>query len=178
MYCVSEADQGGESLLASSVYLHDVIQKERPDLLQCLYEPFNYSFPEWELSDDSNATCPVFSSYSGYVSSHYIRGRIKLFSDEVRRCRQLEALNYLDNLLDSGDYNISFLLKKGDILFFNNLTNYHSRTEFFDSSKNGKVRKIYRVWLSDKQSRPLSSDLNSFYTEQEDGTRGGVKPYL
>ena len=72
------AMSGGTSMIASSVYVHNRIAEQQPDLLDVLYEPFPWSWqgqeppgePGWYLQ-------PLFSLYDGKFACRYIRGHVK-----------------------------------------------------------------------------------------------------
>lgn len=43
LLCLADAREGGDTVLVSSIAVHDHIAATRPDLLEVLYRPFGYS---------------------------------------------------------------------------------------------------------------------------------------
>ena len=68
------AESGGESRLASSATIHNVIRRERPDLLKHLYVGHPYLSGEIELTPYS---IPVFSNVDGVVSCAFFEGHMR-----------------------------------------------------------------------------------------------------
>src|SRR5205823_8697462 len=69
LLCLRRAKSGGLSAIASSMTLHNVIAKRRPDLLDRLYQPFPVDrrgeVPEGKAPFYE---APVFNEHAGYVS--------------------------------------------------------------------------------------------------------------
>ena len=60
---------------------------------------------------------------------------------------KLQILKLLDNSLCQNQFRKEFLLKRGEILFFNNLSLAHGRTSFIESENHKEKRLMYRVWI-------------------------------
>ena len=77
LLCLDRAAGGGDSLLVSTMMIHDVIQKERPDLYKELCRPYAYARPgrkgpgRWH-------DIPVFSWKGAFFKSHAVPDLIRL----------------------------------------------------------------------------------------------------
>ena len=179
LFVMRVAKEGGRSLLCSSLAIHNEIARTRPDLLEVLYQPFEWS---WQLQEAPGQSPhypqPLFTVKDGHYSCRYIRGHIKnghSFPDvKPLTPIQIEALDYFDQLAWSDRFHFSFMFKPGDLQFINNHVMLHSRTEFTDWPDEDRRRHLLRMWLSVPNSRPLSEKLGTIYQDQRPGAvRGG-----
>ena len=179
LFCMRVAKEGGLSLLCSSVAIHNEIARTRPDLLEVLYQPFEWS---WQLQEAPGQAPhypqPLFTMRDGHFSCRYVRGHIKNGHNfpDVKPLTpiQIEALDYFDELAWDPRFQFSFMFKPGDLQFVCNHVMLHSRTEFVDWPEQDRKRHLLRMWLSVPNSRPLSPLLSTIYGEGKPGTvRGG-----
>lgn len=173
------AKSGGVSKIASSLAIHDEIQRTRPDLLKVLYEPFHWSWQEQQAPGElPYFQQPIFSVEQGRFSSRYIRGHIRSAQryEDVPRLteQQIEAMDLIDRLANDPRFHLSMSFEPGDFQFLNNHVTYHSRTEFEDYPEPERRRHLLRMWLSVPNSRPLSPAMGTIYTDRRPGAvRGG-----
>ncbi len=158
--CYRAADEGGESGLVSSLAIHDVMARERPDLLAILYRGFPH-----QSADDSDRTAhdvPVFCDVGGTISAYFhmlfyvnaARGLGRELPEDLR-----EALSYLSACARRPDLKASFVLAPGEMLFWHNFINLHSRTNFTD--RPDRRRLLFRLWLHARpgEGRPMHPDF-------------------
>jgi hypothetical protein len=179
LFVMRAAKEGGLSLIASSVAIHNEIARRRPDLLAVLYQPFPWS---WQTQEAKGAKPwyfqPIFSMCEDKISCRYIRGHIRnsqLYSDAPRLTeQQIEAMDYFDSLSASPEFHLSFMFEAGDIQFLNNHVCLHSRTSYTDWPEPDRYRHLLRMWLSVPNSRPLVESMGTIYQDQSPGAvRGG-----
>ena len=179
--CLQPAKSGGENQIIQSKEVEKVIQKERPDLHEILYQNFPY---KTHSIDPANPLpfCeqPIFSSKNGYFACSYLRVLIDR-ADQDPDCpslsnQQKEALDFLDSVCERNQLQTRFTLKRGDILFLNNWTTLHRRTAFEDFADLKQRRHLLRVWLSVANSRPIdNSFLSNFGAVGAGEIRGGIR---
>jgi hypothetical protein len=179
--CLQPAKSGGENQIIQSKEVEKVIQKERPDLHEILYQKFPY---KTHSIDPANPLpfCeqPIFSSKNGYFACSYLRVLIDR-ADQDPDCpslsnQQKEALDFLDSVCERNQLQTRFTLKRGDILFLNNWTTLHRRTAFEDFADLKQRRHLLRVWLSVANSRPIdNSFLSNFGAVGAGEIRGGIR---
>ena len=184
LLCVRPARQGGLSRLVSAVAVHDILQLERPDLLEVLYQPFPQDRRGEEApGQDSWATLPIFARHEGRFVSRYIRRFIESARrfDEAPKLtsRQLQALDAIDEILVRPGIALDLDFQPGDLQLLNNSTIWHARTAFSDSSETqGEARAgrlLLRLWLAPTNSRALPESFAPLYGCTEAGAlRGGV----
>ena len=181
-FCWKQAKSGGENQLVSSFALHNEILKRRPDLLEQLYSPYYY---KRHNVDEGNALpwCrqPIFSITDGKFACNILRVLI----DRAYAMPELpdmssiqkEALDFLEETANDPELHYAFRQKPGDMLFINNFTVLHRRSEFEDFEELDRRRHIFRIWLSVPNSRPLDPLFKENYGSVEAGAvRGGMKP--
>ncbi len=164
MLCIRPAISGGLSGYASGLTIHNIMLKERPDLLSILYDGFYlHRFGE-QLPGESPVTrvrIPVFSVVDNVPSVIFIRGYIDLAIDEghvTLSDKEKEALNYMDEVCSRPDIRFEFLMEPGEMLFVNNCLIMHSRTQFEDSPDPALKRHLLRLWLR-QDDRPASKGV-------------------
>ncbi|MFI5262981.1 MAG: TauD/TfdA family dioxygenase [Candidatus Kapaibacterium sp.] len=160
LLCLKTAKRGGLSMLVSSTTIFNEMRKQRPDLLQLLFEPVatdrRGEIPPGMLP---YFLIPVFNYYQGYLTAIYQRQYIdsaQRFSDAPRLTeKHIEALDMFDALANSPEQNFSMELKEGDMQFVYNHTLLHDRTAFEDWPDDARKRHLLRLWLAIPGDRPL-----------------------
>ena len=179
LFVLHTAKSGGLSKLASSVAVRNEIARQRPDLLDVLYQPFFWSWNKQEPPGEKPYYAqPIFSERDGSFSCRYIDGQIKnaqAFPDVPRFTpAQIEARAMIDTLANSEEFNFSMMFEPGDLQLVNNHTCFHARTAFEDWPEPERCRHLLRMWLSVPNSRPLSPLMGTIYRDQRRGAvRGG-----
>lgn len=179
LFCLQTAQQGGGSLIASSVAIHNRIARDRPDLLAVLYQPYCWSWRGQNKPDDPTFyTQPVYGQRDGHFVSRYLRSTIDFSREEPgatpQTAQQVEALDYLDSVIADPEFYFEMMFEPGDIQFVNNHVIYHARREFDDDPSTKRHRHLLRLWLSMPNSRPLPASFGALYRDQSAGAvRGG-----
>lgn len=172
LLCLKPAKEGGVSRVISAVELHNVIARERPDLLETLYrEPY---FQNWR-GEGPMGQAPVywariFSWYEGRLSTHYSNRSITeaqehYGADVVPRLTpaQAEALSFIEEVCGREELPLDMSFRPGDIQYLNNFSVWHSRTGFVDHDDPAERRHLLRVWLAQPNGRRLADDhLNRY----------------
>jgi hypothetical protein len=179
LFVLRTAKSGGRSMIASSVALHNEIQRTRPDLLEVLYEPFVWSLQSQEQSGEAPYyEQPIFTMHEGHFACRYIRTHIRSAHryPEVSRltAQQEAAIALLDALAADPAFHFSMMFRPGDIQLLNNHVTLHARTRYEDFNEPDKKRHLLRMWLSMPNTRPLSPSLGQIYKDRRAGAvRGG-----
>jgi len=178
LLCLHQAKSGGASRVVSAVTIHNEIAKNRPDLLELLYQPYYHARVAWETEGEKNYyPLPVFSTYEGNFAVRYLRNFINLSQDirEVPKMSeaQIEALNLVEKLADDPRLCADMEFEPGDMQILNNFVSLHSRAGYEDDEK--QKRHLLRMWLSAHNSRSLPPSFAVLYGKTEAGVlRGGV----
>ncbi len=179
LFVLRAAKSGGRSLVASSIAVHNEILRTRPDLLECLYQPYYWSMQGQERPGESQFyPQPLFTTQDGFISCRYVRGHIKngqRFAEAPRITpKQIEALDYFDTVTERPDIHFITDFQPGDLQLINNHIGLHARTAFEDWPEEDRRRHLLRMWISVPNSRPLSPQLGRIYRDQRAGAvRGG-----
>ncbi len=162
MLCIRPARRGGASSCASALAIHNVMAKERPELLACLYEGyFHHRFGEQAPGEPpvTPERIPIFSFANGIATVIFIRGYIDLAVKEghVRLSEdQLAALDYFEDVANRPEIRLDYMMQSGDLSIMNNCHLLHARTEFEDAEDPARKRHLLRLWLRD-DTRPISA---------------------
>ena len=80
--------------------------------------------------------------------------------------KQLETLDYVQEISNREELRLSMLLEEGDIQILNNHITMHGRDTYLDHQETDKKRHLLRMWLrleNDKR-RPLANSLDVLYS--------------
>ena len=180
--CVRPARSGGDSFLVSTPAIHDEILARRPDLLEELYGRWYYKTHNVDRANP-NPWChqPIFADVDGKFVGYLLRVLIdrayELPELPDMTPSQRQALDLVDELCADPAYHARFRQDAGDILFANNFTTLHSRSEFEDHPDPELRRLILRIWLAVTNSRRLPPELAGTFGATDPGAlRGGIHP--
>jgi hypothetical protein len=152
LMCLQTGVSGGLSAVANSVALHNRLVRERPDLAAELYKPQPFDYRgEQPPGKPGWYTIPVFSRLEGRLYVRLIRPYIlasQRHADAPRLTdRAIEALTWMQEMAEGGDYSVIMDFRPGDMQFINNYHVLHGRTPYEDDRAAGKVRHLKRLWL-------------------------------
>ena len=177
LFCLRAAKSGGESRVVSALTVHNVLNEERPDLLEALYGMFHV---DWRGEEPAGErpwfAIPMFSACDGKVTSRicnrtYFESAAR-FGDEHRLdAVQREALDAAQEIANRPTLMLSMDFQEGDIQLLNNHMTLHARTAYEDYDEPGRQRHLLRMWIAvpDARRRPLSDALADRYRWVEKG---------
>jgi hypothetical protein len=144
LMCAQRAERGGESVLSSALAIHNDFVRERPDLLDSLYEGYYQAIGQDEIMTEEKA--PVFGYVDGRVCV-YVQFRAMRLAAEKRGESLPPTLSQaMDYFMERAKANeAEFLLEPGEMLLWNNRTQLHGRRSFENSPQ--RRRLLYRLWL-------------------------------
>ncbi|MEM7144776.1 MAG: TauD/TfdA family dioxygenase [Verrucomicrobiota bacterium] len=180
--CLKQAKKGGDNEIVSSLTLYHEIARRRPDLLEILTQPFPYKRHTIDPANErSHCLQPIFSFHENHFACAFLRVLIDRAHNDPElpslTNQQVEALDFLEAVAAEPELHVRFRQQPGDILFLNNWTTLHRRTEFEDWPDPEQKRHILRIWLSVPNSRPLDRAFADNYGDTRAGAlRGGIKP--
>jgi len=181
LMCWRKAKRGGESFVASAMAVHNLMLEERPDLLGELYEPFYHDIKnEQQLDRAPYYRLPIFSWKDGLISTRYSRSRIFTGQrfDEVPRLteKQIEAFDYLDQVVNREGVFLAMDFQVGDIQLVNNYVCLHGRNAYEDYQQESERRHLLRLWFAQHNGRKLPDVFLDVYhgNIEPNTTRGGI----
>ncbi|AWK41975.1 TauD/TfdA family dioxygenase [Photorhabdus laumondii] len=164
LMCLREAASGGLTQIVSGLAIYNQMLREKPELLDALFEGYHYATAERSSSKlpYTSYKIPIFSKMSGRVSSMclgaYMRAAAKL--QGLALPDALDAgLHAFYEICNRPEFRLEFMLEPGEILFLNNYTTLHSRTEFQDDALN--QRHLLRLWIELSDGRPVVPALTA-----------------
>jgi Taurine catabolism dioxygenase TauD, TfdA family len=179
LFCVRTAKSGGASALTSVETVHNVILKERPDLLEVLYQPFNIDWRGEEPQGEQPwYRCPMFSYAGGKVTSRitsraYFNGVVRFGQELSLTGVQREALDFVQEVANREELRLRMHFQEGDMQFINNHAILHAREAFEDHDDPEQKRHLLRMWIAfpEARRRALAPILAERYSFVE---RGGI----
>jgi alpha-ketoglutarate-dependent taurine dioxygenase len=179
--CLRTAKSGGQSLVASTVRVHNDLVERQPDLARTLYG--NYWFTrQGEEAPDEKAVyaTSIFGEVGGELFARYNRKNINFAQgkDGVPPLtdQQIAALDAFDLQVRSEENCYRMYLEPGDIQIMNDYRTVHSRTEFEDHPEPERRRTLFRLWLSLPGSEALPQGWQGFYRlTAANSVRGGIR---
>lgn len=157
LLCVRPAVKGGVSGLISFDSVYNQLLERHADVLPRLYKPFYFDrqrehAPEERLYSSS----PVFESDGKVLQTRLATSLIRhgyVVADQKMDDAAEQALNALDEIMESADLGKTFDFSPGQIQIVNNRRLGHRRTAFTDSSDPSQKRHLVRIWLRDHGQR-------------------------
>ena len=179
LMCLTEAMEGGDSLLVSTATIYNRMMERRPDLVELLFQPVATDRRgEVPKGEKPYFMIPVLNWYEGYLTGMYQRQYIEStarFPDAPKPDESFfEALDLFDEIANDPDIHLRMRLKPGDMQFVYNHATLHDRTEYRDWSEPNKRRHLLRLWLSLPEDRPLPPTFAERYGSVTIGDRGGI----
>jgi hypothetical protein len=178
LLCVRHAKAGGLSRVASAAHIHNLILKERPDLLPALYEGFVYHRLDEDRGDTAAFTphrVPVYArGESGALSCHFIPQPIDRAAKHgfALDARQREAIDFFVEVAKRPGVYFDMNLMPGEVQFLNNRAILHARTDYEDFPELERRRHMLRLWLMMPAWAPAPA-TQKFY-ENVDRCGGGI----
>ena len=179
LMCLKDAKEGGDSLLVSVEAIYNEMRKNRPDLLELLFEPIATD-RRGEIPQNMKPymTIPPLNWYCQKLTVFYQRqyiNRAQRFSTAKRLTdKHIQALDYFDKVANDPLLFIKMRLLPGDMQFVYNHSQLHDRTGFLDWDDKDKKRHLFRLWLSLPNDRALPNCFKQRYGSIEVGNRGGI----
>jgi hypothetical protein len=180
LLCLHPSKSGGESSVTSAGAVHNAMLERRPDLLRVLAAPIHRD-RRGEFIEGKGPTyeAPVFCYHAGYMTVTFVRR----FVESAPRHpgvppvtpELIEAMDLLEALAESDALRLDMDFRAGDIQWINNLTTFHSRTEFEDWPEPERRRHLLRLWLNLPNGWPLPpSYYERFGTAHGEGRPQGM----
>lgn len=168
LMCLHEAEQGGLSLVANAVAIHNEMVEHRPDLAEALYSPLPWDF----RGEEAPGGLPYymrapFTEHDGrfflFCVPQYIRASQRHASAPRLTEQELEALTMMEDLARRDDMHVAMPLRRGEMQFIYNYHVFHGRTEYRDPTAPTPPRHLKRLWLSSRSltERPEHFALKS-----------------
>jgi hypothetical protein len=148
LMCVRPAKEGGQSRIASSSAIHNVLLEERPDVLDILYRGF-YCSRQGHGETRTNWRVPVFASGTDGLESYFLPITIRQAATEAAPLSdaEREAIEVLQEVAGRDRVCLDMDFCPGDIQFLNNRLIFHSRSDYRDHADPALRRLLLRLWL-------------------------------
>jgi hypothetical protein len=148
LLCLRTALSGGASRIVSAGLLHNLIQAERPDLLEVLYRGFHHSRRAYGDGTPS-PRIPVFAQGRHGIECHFLPVAIRQAAEQGCTLSPIEqeALAVVEEVANRPGVFLDMDFREGDIQFLSNRTILHSRTDYTDHPEPQRQRHLLRLWL-------------------------------
>lgn len=161
LLCLRKAKSGGKSRIVSSVAVYNELLRQRPDLVDRLYEPFMMDtkgeggvqyLPVRPCSFDSGAL-------RTFYHTDYFRSAVDRNGNSMLSPKDRELLDLYNAIADSPEMYLDMELQPGDVQLLSNHTVMHARTDYEDHPEPERKRHLLRLWISLPSSRSLVARL-------------------
>ncbi|MEU9605933.1 TauD/TfdA family dioxygenase [Streptomyces sp. NPDC048057] len=140
------ADGGGVTKLASARHVQDIIERERPDVLELLRQ--EWTFDRTGRAGEQIVVSPIlFTQDDGTVGCYYQTRTVR--SSAELDPRRLDALDFLDEVLYRPEIAFGLHLEAGDLLMIRNSRVLHGRSPYVDSP-GPLARRVLRAWMAER----------------------------
>ena len=154
LMCLRPSATGGESIIASSMTLYNIVLAEHPEWLPILYKPFacdwkNEAPPGSRGWYPHTLYCYVDGWLSGALRTGYHRGAQRFPDVAPLTDDELACFEYLESIPQRPGITLEMPLEPGDIQLVNNLVTLHSRNPYDDDPAHPERRRhMLRYWIS------------------------------
>jgi len=150
LLCVRQSTSGGETLVASSAAVHDLMLDRAPELTAELYQRQHFHMSAGNpRGAPPTFLSPVFArtdlGFSCRYSSQVLRSAPQVIGLPLGR-KRLAAFDLLDATADDEAVHLRTRLEPGDIQLVNNYLTLHARTGY-PAGHNAHERLLLRVWV-------------------------------
>ena len=173
LYSLRTSASGGESGAVSLLAIHNVMARERPDLLAALYEGY---YVDWHTrAEPLEEKLPFFWTIDGKTSGFNNRVFMRYAREPERLPAKLrEALACYDEIALRPELRADFLLRPGEMFFWHNFLVLHSRQQFHDTPEHRRL--LLRLWLNVPGGRPLHPLMRRLTAEIDEYHRRVPEP--
>lgn len=182
LLCLKPAKAGGSSGWASSISVYNEMLKRAPELARVMTERGVWYWDrKGEIPEGKAAVyeMPVFNFFQGYLSVNFSDNYYFLSQrhPEVPRLSdlQLQAIKMFNELAQSPELRMDYILKPGDVQLLSNHVCLHYRSAIDDYPEPDRKRHLLRLWLSPTDERPLPHFYEDMQGSTEIGKRGGIR---
>ncbi len=174
LLCLHTSLSGGSSRIVSAGAVHNLIQAERPDLLQVLYRGFHNSRRGHGEATPSDRV-PVFAQGEQGMECYFLPVTIRQATQEGHPLSAIEeeALAFVGKVANRRGVFLDMDFTRGDIQFLSNRTILHSRTDYVDHPEPERRRHLLRLWLMIPHWSPRPAAMT--FHERIDRAGGGVR---
>jgi alpha-ketoglutarate-dependent taurine dioxygenase len=181
LFCIERARTGGETLFASMLRAHRILERAHPEHLPVLARGFRLDrtpdSPHFAAEPFSPYPIPLFSTLAG------LRSCWLTLPERALRCArslglelgrtELAALEALQSIIEAPGFAFQALLEPGEAVFVNNYEIVHARTGFVQHDDPARRRHLLRIWLQDIPPRPMVPELALY---RNPSGRQGIDP--
>ena len=178
LLCVHPAQEGGESLIASSAAIYNEILATAPHLVDALAAGFRIDLagkgPTGAADEVTRSRIPIFSWHAGRLSCRFNRKQVEDGQRKLGRSlteEEREAVETVERLALDPRFRLDMDFRPGDIQWLNNHAILHGRAGYRDSADPERRRLLLRLWMNIPNGRPLAP---AFADRLNTGPRGGV----
>jgi len=150
---LQHAKSGGESRIASSLAVHNVVRDEHPEFLGPLHRGYQFHI----LGSDRGAAArltdhriPIFINHGDTMSCHYNPSPIDRSVERAGvKLTDIEsgAVRFVAEVAARPGLYLDMALQPGDIQLLNNHVIMHGRTDYEDYPEMERRRHLLRLWL-------------------------------
>ena len=150
LLCINPAKSGGVSKFMSAYTIHNKLLKKQK-LQKILYEKFHHDKKnEGVGEEDATRFEPIFQFVNNELKFKYQRELIFTGHKKAKQPLtqiQIQAIEFLEEILSNSDQVVTYTLKAGDMMFSNNRWLIHDRTSFEDFEDEKLKRLLLRTWI-------------------------------
>ena len=147
--CLKQAKRGGYSIITYANKVYDFLKKKKPNYLKTLKKNFLMERRGFNYPNENIFEKPIFEKKKSFFRFRYLREYIES-AYKIKKIKlapeKIEALNFLDKLIQSNRFQKKFKLNQGDLIILNNNILSHGRTKFNLNSEDSQ-RTLIRVWV-------------------------------
>ncbi len=154
LLCINPAKKGGSSKFMSAYTIHNKLLSQK-NVLEILYQRFHHDKKNEHLENEEPTRFePIFEFSNNKLKFKYQKELIETGHEKANQSlneKQIQAINFLEEILHDPSKMVTLELKKGDMMFSNNGWLIHDRTPFEDHDDEKLKRFLIRTWIREPE---------------------------
>ena len=154
LLCINPAKKGGSSKFMSAYTIHNKLLSQK-NVLEILYQRFHHDRKNEHLENEEPTRFePIFEFSNNKLKFKYQKELIETGHEKANQSlneKQIQAINFLEEVLHDQSKMVTLELKKGDMMFSNNGWLIHDRTPFEDHDDEKLKRFLIRTWIRETE---------------------------
>jgi alpha-ketoglutarate-dependent taurine dioxygenase len=155
LFCLSSADEGGETVLVDGEALRESIAMKGDGLIEALFAEHPVDCHGQSPDVDVRWQPTAKRGDDGHLHLRYLRRYIEEGYEKVGReipSATKAAFDHVDGFAAATEHQIPVALSRGQLLLFCNYRFLHGRHAFRDGSKRRRLRRAYGAWPLSRSS--------------------------
>jgi hypothetical protein len=154
LHMISQGLFGGESIIVNGLIVYNYLKKNIPEVINILTKNFLWEYKG--VKKNKYYREPILKLVNNIPMWRYLRNYIEEASvkkKEALSSEKIWAMDCLDSILESSDFQFRYRLNKGETIFINDRNIFHGRRPYVDAIRSKYFSDINKSRVTDVNLR-------------------------